>query len=148
MVGPDVDLSIPANLSIVQGASSEFEGDVLQIADIMDLAGTRAVIDGRPNFGNTAAAAGVRSMNRYTGLNFREYQVGLNMDYRGSVGRSLELERLFTRVSPTFDANLLDALGVDTLVVSTTRLDFDELARRRRIRRARGECQLRNRSRG
>ena len=129
MVGPDVDLSIPTNLSVVQGASSEFEGDVLQIADIMDLEGTRAVLEGRINFGNTAAAAGVRSMNRYTGLNFREYQVGLNMDYRGSVGRSFELERLFTRVSPNFDATLLDAMGVDTLVVSTTRLDFNELDR-------------------
>lgn len=127
MVGADVDQSVPARLQVVRDASTKLDGTVLQIADIFRVAGDGSVYSGRINFGNTAAAAGVESVNRYTGINLRAFQVALNMDYRGSVTEALRWRDLFANSSGTSGRPLIDLLGVDTLVVSTSRSDLDRL---------------------
>lgn len=126
-VGPDVDLSVPADLRLVRENNDALTGTVLQIADISDLSGTSAVYEGLINFGNTLAAAGVESVNRYTGLSFIPFKDALQMDFRGSVDKRFPLSTLFAPVSHDVDVPLVDAMGVDTLVISTARHDIATL---------------------
>lgn len=127
MIGNDVDQSVPTNLQTIRDASSNLDGTVLQVANIFDVAGDGSIYSGRLSFGNSLAAAGIESMNRYTGINFLEYSYALNMDYRGSIYNTLEWSAIFGSAHGALGAPLVDLMGVDTLVVSTARPDIDEL---------------------
>ena len=122
-----VDQQVPTHLQTIRDQSRDFEGTVLQVAAIHTLAGTPAVATGMLAFGHTAAAAGIETVGRYTGINFAPFAYSIGIDYRGSIGAPGELERFFSSVGPNYDVPLIQAMGVDTLVVSPTVSDFDRL---------------------
>lgn len=118
---------MPNSLDTVRDRSTAFEGTVLQIADIRQLSGSDAVLRGELNFGNTSAAAGITTLNRYTGIHFLDFKLDMDMDFRGSIGPDFRLQTLFSRIGDGYRTDLIDALGVDTLVVSSRRNDYGRL---------------------
>jgi hypothetical protein len=126
-VEPGVDQSPPSDLSIVRDAWKDVDGRVLQIGELKTLYGTDAVATGQLVFGNIGSAAGIDMLNRYTGINFEAFKDGLGFDYRGTVGPYFPISNLWTSVSPDHPVQVVDALGIDTLVISKTRPDLDTL---------------------
>ncbi|MFH8250743.1 hypothetical protein ACH3VR_10295 [Microbacterium sp. B2969] len=127
-IAPELDQQIPANLSVLRDKGVGFEGTVLQIAALDRLVGTSAVPDGDLSFGNNRAAAGFTTVNRYTGIGFLDFALATGTDYRGSAPTADPIERFFAPLDG-YDAPLIQAMGVDTLVVSTILPDFAELSR-------------------
>jgi hypothetical protein len=126
-VEPGVDQRPPGNLSIVRDAWADIDGRVLQIAELGELEGTDAVATGYLVFGNIGRAAGIDILNRYTGINFEAFKDGLGFDYRGTVGSYFPIAFLWTPVSEDYPVDVVDALGIDTLVVAKTRPDLASL---------------------
>lgn len=126
-VAPGVDQYPPGDLAVVRDAWSDIDGRVLQIADIGDLVGTDAVASGELVFGNIGRAAGINIMNRYTGINFSAFKDGFGLDYRGSVASYFPISRAWEPVSEEYPVDLVDAFGIDTLVISTARHDLDSI---------------------
>ena len=118
----------PPLISTVKERSSMFQGRVLQVADLASLSGTDAVARGDFVFGNVAAAAGIQSMNRYTGINFVAFANAMAFDYRGSVNKDVGITYFFHDMSEELPAPIVDVLGVDTLVVAKDKFDFAQLA--------------------
>jgi hypothetical protein len=104
----------PADLSTMKAQSASFEGTVLQLAEQRH-AGPDAVNDGKILFGNLPAALGYESVNRYSGISFRDFSVALCMDYKGATCPEA-LDRLLRPVEHT-QGDLLAAMRVDTLVL-------------------------------
>lgn len=129
-VEPGVDQRPPADLSIVRHAWQDIDGRVLQIAELGALHGTDAVAQGQLVFGNIGRAAGIDILNRYTGINFEAFKDGLGFDYRGTVGTYFPISFLWTPLAPDIDVPVVDALGIDTLVISKTRHDLASLDER------------------
>lgn len=129
-VAPGVDQYPPGDLGIVRDAWSDIDGRVLQIADIGDLVGTDAVSSGELVFGNIGRAAGIDMLNRYTGINFEAFKDGLAFDYRGSVATYFPIARAWEPLSEEYPVHVVDAFGIDTLVVSTARHDFESIENR------------------
>lgn len=127
-ISPELDQAVPVNLSTLREKGAAFEGTVLQIASLERLGGTPAVADGDLSFANNRAAAGFTTVNRYTGIGFRDFAVAVGMDYRGSTPWERPIGRFFEPVEG-YATSLIEAMGVDTLVVSPILPDFDELAR-------------------
>lgn len=127
LVAPGVDQHPPGDLSIVRDAWSDIDGRVLQIADIGDLEGTDAVANGELVFANIGRAAGINMLNRYTGINFKAFKDGLAFDYRGSVATYFPIAWLWEPISEDYAVDVVDAFGIDTLVISTARHDFDSI---------------------
>lgn len=123
-----VDQQVPPHLQTIRDQSRAFEGTVLQVAAIHTLAGTPAVSSGMLAFGHTAAAAGIETVGRYTGINFAPFAYSTGIDYRGSIETPGELDRFFASVGPKYDVPLIQAMGVDTLVISPNVSDFDRLS--------------------
>ncbi|GAB3804685.1 hypothetical protein GCM10028798_25390 [Humibacter antri] len=119
----------PTSLSTVREAGRSFEGRVLQIADLASLRGTGAVASGALSFGNVRAAAGINSINRYTGIDFLKFANAMGLDYRGSVAQGVPLSNFFGSVAPRIHVPVVDALGVDTVVVAKNRSDIADLSR-------------------
>jgi hypothetical protein len=117
----------PGDLSVVRDAWAGIDGRILQVAELETLEGTGAVESGELVFGNTGAAAGLDILNRYTGINFLAWKEGMAFDYRGTVGDWFPLSYLWSPVSEDLPIDLIDAIGVDTLVVQSNRRDIDEL---------------------
>lgn len=128
VVAAAVDQQVPTNLQVLRDQSEGFEGLVLQVAAIDRLAGTPAVPSGQLSFGHTRAAAGIETVGRYTGINFWPFAYSTGLDYRGSVGSPDELARFFKSMGPSYDVPLIQAMGVDTLVVNSEISDFDRLS--------------------
>ena len=126
-VEPGVDQRPPGNLGIVRDAWSDIDGRVLQIAELAQLEGTDAVAQGQLVFGNIGRAAGIDILNRYTGINFEAFKDGFGFDYRGTVGSYFPIAFLWTPLSEDYPVEVVDAFGIDTLVVSKTRHDLESL---------------------
>lgn len=126
-VAPGVNQLPPGDLSVVREAWDGVDGRILQIAELETLEGTGAVESGELVFGNTGAAAGLDILNRYTGINFLRWKEGMAFDYRGTVGDWFPLAFLWSDVSDDLPIAVIDAIGVDTLVVQSNRRDIDEL---------------------
>lgn len=126
-IEPGVDQRPPSDLGIVRSAWSDIQGRVLQIAELRELEGTDAVARGQLVFGNIGRAAGVDILNRYTGINFESFKDGFGFDYRGTVGAYFPISFLWTPLSPDYDIDVIDAFGIDTLVVAKTRPDLSSL---------------------
>lgn len=122
------DRRAPVDLSVIRDQSVALEGRVLQIANVEHAASASAVANGELLFGNTGFAAGVDTMNRYSGINFLAFKSAMAFDYRGSVFDSFRLESLWSPISEDWPIDAIDALGVDTLVVGQGREDVDELS--------------------
>lgn len=121
------DQTPPPLLSVVKERTTTFQGRVLQVADLASFSGTDAVARGDLLFGNVAAAAGVQSMNRYTGINFVAFANAMAFDYRGSVNKDVGITYFFRNISDDLPVPIVDALGVDTLVVGKDKFDVDKL---------------------
>jgi hypothetical protein len=117
----------PASLSMIRQVGHANEGRVLQIADLDSLHGTDAVSRGELVFGNIGAAAGFETINRYSGINFVAFKDAMGLDYRGSIGQWVPLHQFFDDLSPRVRIPVVDALGVDTLVVASNRTDIGDL---------------------
>lgn len=126
-VAPGVNQSPPADLAVVRAAWEGIDGRILQVAELETLEGTGAVESGQLVFGNTGAAAGLDILNRYTGINFRQWKEGMAFDYRGTVGDWFPLSALWSPVSDELPIPLVDAIGVDTLVIQNGRRDIEDL---------------------
>jgi hypothetical protein len=88
------------------------------MADVGLLDDSAATLGGRLTFGNMAAAAGHRSINRYTGIAYAAFMHNMSLNYRGSVRNDWPAATLYNDV-PGYDTSIIDALGIDTLVLST-----------------------------
>lgn len=128
-VGGDVDLSAPNRVSAVREGARDFEGSVLQISNIWDLRGTSSVLDGQLVFGNIRTAAGIIGLNNYSGIGFPPFAKTFDMDFRGSIGSNFDLDDLTDPVGRGYEAPLVDALGVSTLVIGRTMEGAEQLAR-------------------
>lgn len=126
-VSEELDQQGPVNLSVIREQSEDLQGTVLQVAWLKALARTDALSSGELAFGNTRAAAGVETVNRYTGIGFRDFALATGMDYRGSTPSQDALEHVFQPVED-YDVALVEAMGVDTLVVSRLVPDSDRLS--------------------
>ena len=126
-VAPGVNQRPPGDLSVVREAWEGVNGRILQVAELEKLEGTGAVESGQLVFGNVGAAAGLDILNRYTGINFLRWKEGMAFDYRGTVGDWFPLSALWSPVSDDLPIDLIDAIGVDTLVVQSDRRDIDQL---------------------
>jgi len=115
-VVPDLDLGRASDLATVQAATATYRGTVLQVSDLFAVQDPEAVLSGHVSFGQVLAASGQPTLNRYSGIGFTDFQDALAMDYRGSVHPAGLFDRLYADL-PGYDAPLIDALGVDTLVV-------------------------------
>jgi hypothetical protein len=127
-VSEELDQRIPANLSVIREQSADMEGTVMQVAWLKALQQTDAVPTGELTFGNSRAAAGFETVNRYTGIGFLDFALATGMDYRGSTPSDVALQHVFEPVEG-YGVPLVQAMGVDTLVVSTRVPDFGELSR-------------------
>ena len=126
-VAPGVNQMPPGDLSVVRDAWRGVDGRILQVAELETLEGTGAVESGQLVFGNTGKAAGLDILNRYTGINFLPWKEGMAFDYRGTVGDWFPLAYLWSPVSDDLPIDVVDAIGVDTLVVQSGRRDIEEL---------------------
>lgn len=129
-VEPGVDQRPPSDLGTVRDAWADIDGRVLQIAELGELEGTDAVARGQLVFGNIGSAAGIDILNRYTGINFEAFKDGFGFDYRGTVGSYFPIAFLWTPLSEDYPVDVVDAFGIDTLVVSTARPDLASLDER------------------
>ena len=127
------DQAVPHKLSTISNASANITGRVLQIAHLEAQIDNSAVVEGNLAFANLRAAAGQSSVTRYTGINFENFSVPLDMDYRGSFRDGFKLETLFAPFSREVPIPLVDAMGIDTLVIATDRSDFEELTALERV---------------
>ncbi|MFP5370449.1 MAG: hypothetical protein ACLGI3_06840, partial [Actinomycetes bacterium] len=117
-VGPDLDLGRVSDLALVREAAQTYRGTVYQMADINVIYDAETTRGGHLTFGNTAAAAGQRTVNRYTGIAYASFMADMSLNYRGSVAHDWSVRRLHAAV-PGYDTSVVDALGIDTLVLST-----------------------------
>ncbi len=127
-VANDADLRPPTSLAAVQKASAEMEAPILQVADIFGLTGSEAVASGDLVFGNLRYAAGYETVNRYSGIAYRELTTGIAIDYRGSVYESITLEELFGSLPGEFDVSYVNAMGLNTVVVDRQRSDLRDVS--------------------
>ncbi|WP_454129855.1 hypothetical protein [Microbacterium aurum] len=126
-VAPGVDRTPPSDLSTVRAAVPTDGGRILQVAEL-ERVPAETVTEGRLVFGNIGAAAGMDILNRYSGINFAPFKYGMHMDYRGSIGESLPLKDLVAPVADEYPIPLLDALGVQTLIVQADRSDIADVS--------------------
>lgn len=126
-VSAELDQEIPANLAVIREQSADLEGTVLQVAWLRALDQTDAVSSGELSFGNSRAAAGYETVNRYTGIGFLDFSLATGMDYRGSTPSDHALEHVFRPVED-YGVPLVEAMGVDTLVVSPRVPDSNRLS--------------------
>ena len=127
-VTAEVDQRIPTTLEQIRRHGSAYTGTVLQIANLRAQSGSGAVEDGRLAFGNLLRAAGFDAVNRYTGVGLLEFTLATGLDYRGSAMRDWPLPPLFDRIEP-YGVPLVQAMGVDTLVVSSRINGYSTLPR-------------------
>lgn len=126
-VTPDADLPQPTSLSLVREQSADMVEPVLQMADIFSLGGSSSVPAADLVFGSTRAAAGIQTVNRYTGIAFRRLSEGLAIDYRGSVYATVRLSDLLVRMDGEHRVAPVDAMGLNTLVLATNRPDLRDV---------------------
>ncbi|HSK26391.1 MAG TPA: hypothetical protein VK894_05715 [Jiangellales bacterium] len=110
------DVAVPHDLALLREATEPYEGRVLQVASVDAPLAADDLLSGRVMTGHVWAAAGVRSVNSYSGIGFVDFVDTVRMDYRGDV-----VDRPYVRLwEPTGDGvpvPLVDALRVDTVVV-------------------------------
>jgi hypothetical protein len=116
-VVPDLDIGRVSDLATVRSAGETYRGTVYQMADV-GLLGPEATRGGYLTFGNMAAAAGHQSINRYTGIAYATFMQNMSLNYRGSVRDDWPVATLYEDV-PGYDTPIIDALGIDTLVLAT-----------------------------
>jgi hypothetical protein len=119
-VTKDLDLGRVSDLNAVRGAGETYRGTVLQLADVKRLDDPEATTSGHLAFGHMLAAAGHDTLNRYTGIGFSEFMSNMSLNYRGSLRNDWSVPALYADVpGGRYDTSLVDALGIDTLVLST-----------------------------
>jgi hypothetical protein len=96
--------------------SGTYRGTVYQMSDVQTLTNPGATQSGRLNFGNMLAAAGYDTVNRYTGIGYTKFMLGLSVDYHGSLMESSMVRHMWQQV-PGYDARVVDVVGVDTVVM-------------------------------
>jgi hypothetical protein len=110
----------PYDLSDMAAGTAGYEGTVLQLARL-DGVSTEQKREGELLFGNLPRATGVESMVSYSGIGFLEFNTRLCIDYRG-VTCPEAFDRLFAPTGDGVPVPLIDALGVDTLVIQRSLL--------------------------
>ncbi len=129
-LGVAADRGAAHDLTELRAATAPYRGAVLQLGSIEALEpSSSAVREGHLVFGHQGAAAGLETLGRYTGIDFPSFTSPLCMDYRGGTGCASLAERLQDPVEGGYDATLLDALGVDTLVYSKASFEPEEIVR-------------------
>lgn len=126
-VTPTTDLVPAHSLADMAEATEGYEDVVLQLGSLGRGVDPESVRSGRLMWGNQNAAAGLESLNRYTGIGFPDFIASLCMDYRGSTVCPEAADILVEDVGPGYSTSYLDALGVNTLVYSKASFDMDDV---------------------
>ena len=112
----DMDLGRVSDLESVREASATYRGTVYQLSNVQTLTNPGATLSGKLTFGNIQAAAGYDTVNRYTGIGYTDFMLGLSLDYHGSLMESSMVRRMWQQV-PGYQARVVDVVGVDTVVL-------------------------------
>ena len=126
-VTPTTDIVPAHSLQKMAEATEGFEGVVLQLGALERGVDPESVSSGRLMWGNQNAAAGLESLNRYTGIGFPGFIASLCMDYRGSTVCEEAADVLVEEIGPGYSVDYLDAFGVNTLVYSKASFDVEEI---------------------
>ncbi|MEV8179300.1 hypothetical protein AB0O99_14700 [Cellulosimicrobium funkei] len=110
----------PSSVSAIRAQADGFRGTVLQLAK-QGQATSESIESAQVLFGNLPVVSGHESVNRYTGIGYRDFANALCIDYKGSVCPEA-LEKALRPVRGT-EGNLLDALRVETLVLQQTQFE-------------------------
>lgn len=133
---PAAPRDVPISAAVLERNGAELEGTTLIVSD-PGVAVPPVVRDGDLVYGHMVSVAmPEKGINRYTGLGFEKFASALCMDYRGGVCPKA-LDRLWKEPEGA-DVPLVDALGIDTLVIADTfaEVSADELPDGWRIDRA------------
>jgi len=117
----DADLGWVSDLETVREVSGTYRGTVYQMSNVQTLTNPGATQSGKLTFGNMLAAAGYDTVNRYTGIGYTDFMLGLSVDYHGSLMEN-EMARRMWRQVPGYQARVLDVVGVDTVVMGRGQL--------------------------
>lgn len=106
---------VPAyDLYTIREQAADYQGTVLQLAS-QSLTDAEQVASAKILYGNLFLATGHESINRYSGISFRDLGEALCLDYKGQTCPEA-YDKLFQPVAHT-EGTLADALGVDTLII-------------------------------
>ncbi|HEY0641639.1 MAG TPA: hypothetical protein VGD67_28770 [Pseudonocardiaceae bacterium] len=113
------NVATPHDLARLRAGVAPYRGTVLQVASVAAPLTADDLESGRVLFGNLGAAAGIDTVNRYTGIGVLAFSRRAALDYRGEV-LGFRYDELWEPVAEGYDVSFVDAVRADTVVVQNS----------------------------